>query len=51
MMNLTSPENLGLSSSRLAYILPHLESYVDEGKLPGFQILVARRGQPAFFHQ
>ena len=51
MLNLTTPETVGLSSRRLAAIPPHLNRYVDSGKLPGYQLLIARRGQPAFFHQ
>ncbi|MEM7130899.1 MAG: serine hydrolase domain-containing protein [Chloroflexota bacterium] len=30
---------------------PHLNKYVDEGKLPGYLLLVARQGQPAFVHR
>ena len=42
------PEDLGLSSSRLARIRPYFEdTYVRSGKLPGVLTVVARRGQVA----
>jgi CubicO group peptidase (beta-lactamase class C family) len=42
------PEDLGLSSSRLARIAPYFEdAYVASGRLPGVLTLVARRGQVA----
>ena len=42
------PEDLGLSSSRLARIGPFFEqAYVAPGRLPGVLALVARRGQVA----
>jgi CubicO group peptidase (beta-lactamase class C family) len=42
------PEDLGLSSSRLARISPFFdEAYVSPGRLPGVLTLVARRGQVA----
>jgi CubicO group peptidase (beta-lactamase class C family) len=42
------PEDLGLSSSRLARIGPFFEqAYVAAGRLPGVLTLVARRGQVA----
>lgn len=36
------PEAFGLASDRLARLDDILESYVDEGRLPGYQLLVAR---------
>lgn len=47
MLRLAVPEGVGLSSSRLALMEPHLRQYVDGGKIPGCLILVARYGQPA----
>jgi len=41
----TRPEDLGLSSERLARIDDVTHAYVDKGKLPGVQVLVSRRGQ------
>ena len=48
-MELTSPEALGLSSARLSRIGDHFNDYVDNGRLPGYTVMVSRRGQPAFF--
>ncbi len=43
------PEEVGLSSSRLARIAEHLQRYIDAGKLAGTLTLVARRGKVAYF--
>jgi CubicO group peptidase (beta-lactamase class C family) len=51
MFELVSPATVGLSAERLNRIAPHLNRYVDEGKLPGYQVLVARRGRPAYLHR
>ena len=40
-----SPESVGLSSEGLRRLDRVLEAYVDDSKLPGYQLLVARRGQ------
>jgi len=42
------PEEVGLSSSRLARIGDHMKRYIDAGKIAGALTLVARRGQVAF---
>ena len=42
------PEEVGLSSERLAQLKPLLQSYVDAGRLPGSVTLVARRGKVVF---
>ena len=39
------PEDVGMSSERLARIVPAMQRYVDEKKLAGVVTLVARRGQ------
>lgn len=39
------PESVGMSSERLARIDRHFRSYVEDGRLPGWQVVVARRGQ------
>lgn len=44
-----SPEQLGLDPVRLGYLDAHLKRYVDEGKLAGTLILVARHGYIAHF--
>jgi len=46
---LVMPEEVGLSSSRLARIGEHLLQYVDSGKLAGTLTLIAGRGQIAYF--
>jgi CubicO group peptidase (beta-lactamase class C family) len=46
---LVKPEEVGLSSPRLARIGEHLKRYVDAGKLAGTLTLIARRGQVAYF--
>jgi len=43
------PEEVGLSSSRLARIGEHLSHYVESGKVAGTLTLIARRGQVAYF--
>ena len=42
------PESLGLSSARLGRISAYLKDYVESGKLPGYLVVVARRGQPVY---
>jgi len=49
-MDRGSPEDLGLSSARLARIDDHLRArYIDKGRIAGALTLVARRGKVAFF--
>ncbi|MEE8399366.1 MAG: serine hydrolase domain-containing protein [Desulfobacterales bacterium] len=44
------PEDVGLSSDRLARIAPHLlQSYIDPKKISGAITLIARRGEIAYF--
>ena len=45
---LVKPEEVGLSSSRLARIGEHMQRYIDAGKIAGALTLVARRGQVAY---
>ena len=42
------PESLGLSSARLGRISAYLKDYVESGKLPGYLVVVTRRGQPVY---
>src|SRR4029077_871129 len=42
------PEDVGLSSLRLARIGDHMKRYIDAGKIAGTLTLVARRGQGAY---
>ena len=51
MIETVSPESVGLSSSRLNRIPEHLKGYVDDGRIPGYLVLVARRGQPAYLNR
>lgn len=47
---LVKPEDIGLSSQRLARIGTHLQQhYIDPGKIAGSLTLVARHGQIAYF--
>jgi CubicO group peptidase (beta-lactamase class C family) len=41
----TEPEAVGMSSERLARIDAHFRKYVDDGRLAGWQIAVARHGK------
>jgi CubicO group peptidase (beta-lactamase class C family) len=43
------PEQVGLSSAKLQNVKRLVQSYVDEGKIPGAISLVARRGKVAHF--
>jgi CubicO group peptidase (beta-lactamase class C family) len=43
----TDPEEVGLDSGRLPRIDRHFSRYVDDGRLPGWLILVARHGRIA----
>ena len=45
---LVKPEEVGLSSSRLARIGEHWQRYIDAGKLAGTLTLIARRGKVAY---
>ncbi|HRB04982.1 MAG TPA: serine hydrolase domain-containing protein, partial [Ilumatobacteraceae bacterium] len=40
-----TPESVGMSSERLARIDHHFQQYIDDGRLSGWQISVARRGK------
>ena len=43
-----TPEDAGLSSSRLARVGAHLTRYIEAGTIAGALTLVARRGQVAY---
>ncbi|MFN3935236.1 MAG: serine hydrolase domain-containing protein [Parvibaculum sp.] len=49
MTRMTKPEGVGLDGARLALIPEYFSSYVDRGKIAGFQTLVARHGEIAHF--
>jgi CubicO group peptidase (beta-lactamase class C family) len=44
-MNTVSPEHVGFSASRLERIGPAMQSFIDQGRLPGIVTMIARRGQ------
>jgi CubicO group peptidase (beta-lactamase class C family) len=46
---LVKPEEVGLSTPRLARIHTHFQRYIDAGKVAGTLTLVARHGQIAYF--
>ncbi len=43
----TDPRSLGFDPDRLARIDRHFARYVDDGRLPGWQVVVSRHGQVA----
>ena len=48
-MDIVAPESVGLHPDQLARISRHLQSrYLDSGKIPGYQVLVARDNQVCF---
>ena len=51
MIEITRPESLGLSAERLGRIAARFDAYVDEGKIPGYLVLIARRGKAAYLHR
>lgn len=51
LIDCVSPESLGLSSQRLNRVADYLKEYVDSGKLPGYLVVVSRRGQPVYLHR
>jgi CubicO group peptidase (beta-lactamase class C family) len=46
-LTLVDPASVGLDPDRLARIDRHFDRYVADGRLPGYQVLVARHGQVA----
>ena len=46
---IVKPEEVGLSSERLALIDERMQSYVDSGEIPGAVALIARHGKIAYF--
>lgn len=47
MVTRVSPDRVGVSAQRLERVVEHLKGYVDQGRLPGWQLLVARAGRIA----
>jgi CubicO group peptidase (beta-lactamase class C family) len=50
-MNIVTPEEVGVSSSRLSRIGTAMQRYVDQRKLAGIVTLVARRGKVVHFEK
>ncbi len=50
-MQVSDPKLLGFDPNRLNRIGELMQRYVDEGKLPGFVTLVARKGQIAYLNR
>ena len=46
---MTVPEEVGVSAERLERIRPVMQNYVDDGRIPGFLTVVARRGKIVHF--
>ena len=51
MLEIANPSDVGLAAARLERIPVHFNRYVDEGKIPGYLVLVARRGKAAYLHR
>lgn len=51
MIERTDPATVGLCADRLDRIAAHFNRYVDEGLIPGYLVLVARRGRAAYLHR
>ena len=43
-----TPESVGFSNERLGRILPWMQGYIDEGKLPGAITMISRHGEIIF---
>jgi CubicO group peptidase (beta-lactamase class C family) len=43
----TDPADVGIDAGRLSRIDDHFASYVDDGRLPGYQLTISRRGRIA----
>ena len=50
-LKMTPPENVGLSQQRLALIKPGIQRWIDREIIPGASMMIARRGQVAYFEQ
>jgi len=48
LATVTDPDAVGFDPDRLHRIGAHLDRYVDNGRLPGWSILVARHGEPVY---
>ena len=44
-LTVVDPASVGFDAARLARVDDHLQAYVDDGRLPGWQLLVSRAGK------
>ncbi|MFM7897697.1 MAG: serine hydrolase, partial [Actinomycetota bacterium] len=51
LQNEVSTGDAGLDGARLRHLDQHLERYVDDGRLPGFHLVVARHSKVAHQHR
>lgn len=50
-MQITNPENVGMSSERLGRIRPVMQRWIDQGIIAGVSMMVARRNQIVYAEQ
>ena len=48
-LEFANPESVGISSERLEFLTQAMNTYVEEGKLPGAVVLLARKGKTFYF--
>ncbi len=46
---ITSPEDVGMSTEKLAQIKPAIQAFIDDEKIAGASVIVARKGKIALF--
>jgi len=51
LQNEVSTSDAGFDGARLRHLDQHFERYVDDGRLPGFHLIVARHGKVAHQHR
>jgi len=51
LQNEVSARDAGFDAARLRHLDQHFERYVDDGRLPGFHLVVARHGKVAHQHR
>jgi CubicO group peptidase (beta-lactamase class C family) len=50
-MNISKPESIGFSSSRLQRVSKLFQDYIDRGDLPGISATIARKGQTIYYEK
>ena len=51
LVNEVGATEAGFDTKRLRHLDAHFEQYVDDGRLPGFHLVVSRRGKVAHQHR